>query len=168
MIQTFLTRLIWMVGLTLLQVLILNQISFLGVATPFLYIYFLLKLPTDVSRNMLLCWGFVIGLLVDFFSNTPGMNASVCVLLAFVRPFLLKLFTLRDVNDIYTPSMRAMGKASFWKYAALATLLHHSLLLLVEHFSLFQPTMLLLEIMGCTLITLFCMIALEILNTKNG
>ena len=36
-------RLEWFIGLALLQVLVLNQMHIGGYATPFLYIYFILK-----------------------------------------------------------------------------------------------------------------------------
>jgi len=49
-------RIGWCIGLVLLQVLILNHIHIGGYATPFLYIYVILKFQSDISRNyILLC-----------------------------------------------------------------------------------------------------------------
>ncbi len=89
MIISYLQQLYWFFGLVVMQVLILNKIHVLGFITPFLYIYFLLKLPTGTSRNLLLLLGFTLGIVIDMFSNTPGMNAAACVFLAFVRPLYL-------------------------------------------------------------------------------
>ena len=77
--------------MVLLQVLILNNVHIAGYATPFLYIYLILKFESDVPRNVLMLWAFFLGLSVDIFSDTPGMNASATVLLAFLL-FLLILF----------------------------------------------------------------------------
>ena len=86
MIINYIHRIGWFVGLILLQVLILNNVHIAGVATPFLYVYFILKFNSGTSRNELMVWGFCMGLAIDIFSNTPGMNAAATVLLAFLRP----------------------------------------------------------------------------------
>lgn len=83
MIINYLHKIGWFIGLVLLQVLILNNVHIAGYATPFLYIYLILKFESDVPRNALMLWAFFLGLAVDVFSDTPGMNAAATVLLAF-------------------------------------------------------------------------------------
>lgn len=83
MIITYIHRIGWFIGLVLLQVLILNNVHIAGYATPFLYIYFILKFNSGTSRNELMLWAFFFGLTIDVFSDTPGMNAAATVLLAF-------------------------------------------------------------------------------------
>lgn len=161
MISIYLHRLYWFVGLVLLQVLILNNIHILGIVTPFLYIYFLIKLPSSISRNMLLVLGFVLGLIIDIFSNTPGMNAAACVALAVVRPFFLRLFTPRDLFDSIVPSFKTMGIASFIKYTVVCVLFFLTILLTVEFFSFTTLGMLLLRIVSCSFITVVCILAIE-------
>ena len=51
MINNILRGFIYFVVLVLVQVLILNNIHFLRVATPFLYLYFILKMPVGSSRT---------------------------------------------------------------------------------------------------------------------
>ena len=86
MIITYIHRIGWFIGLVLLQVLILNNVHIAGYATPFLYIYFILKFASGTSRNELMLWAFFFGLTIDIFADTPGMNAAATVLLAFLRP----------------------------------------------------------------------------------
>lgn len=50
MIITYIHRIGWFIGLVLLQVLILNNVHIAGYATPFLYIYFILKFASGTSR----------------------------------------------------------------------------------------------------------------------
>ena len=69
---TYLQRIEWFVGLVLLQVLVLNRMHINGYATPFFFIYFILKYNSGVSRNTLMVWSFLLGLSVDIFSNNTG------------------------------------------------------------------------------------------------
>lgn len=61
--------------LVLLQVSVFNRIALFGYATPFLFLYFILKLPTTLSANWTMTLSFLMGLVIDIFSNTPGMYA---------------------------------------------------------------------------------------------
>lgn len=161
MIITYLHRFGWFVGLVLLQVLILNNVHIGGYATPFLYVYFILKFASGTSRSELMLWGFAIGLTVDIFSNTPGMNAAATTLLAFVRPLLLRLFTPRDLLDSIVPSFKTMGGFSFLKFVLLSVLVHHLVLLTIEFFSFTSLPLLLLRVVACTLLTFTCIMAIE-------
>ena len=49
MIINYIHRIGWFVGLILLQVLILNNVHIAGVATPFLYVYFILKFNSGMG-----------------------------------------------------------------------------------------------------------------------
>ena len=57
MIKVF-HRMKWFLGLVLLQVLVLNQMHVAGYATPFFFIYFILKFNSRVGRNELMLWSF--------------------------------------------------------------------------------------------------------------
>ncbi|MGZ3880087.1 MAG: rod shape-determining protein MreD, partial [Flavisolibacter sp.] len=46
---------------------------------PILYYLFILWLPFSLNRLSLLLIGFVTGLLVDYFTQTPGLHAAACV-----------------------------------------------------------------------------------------
>ena len=97
MIQDYLHKSAWFIGLLLLQVLVLNNVYILdGYATPLLYIYLVLKMNSDVSRNALMGWAFVLGLAVDLFSDTPGMNAAASMLLFFILIDLWRWLNYRD------------------------------------------------------------------------
>ena len=135
MLINYLHKIGWFIGLVLLQVLILNNVHIAGYATPFLYIYLILKFESDTPRNALMLWAFFLGLAVDVFSDTPGMNAAATVLLAFLRPTFLRLFVPRDTLDTLVPAIRTMGILPFLKYLVVSVLIHHGLLLTLEFFS---------------------------------
>lgn len=161
MILIYLKRIIWFTGLILLQVLILNHIHLAGYATPFLYVYFIVKLNTGISRNELMLWSFFLGLIIDIFSDTPGMNAASAVLLAFSRPLFVRLFSPRDSLDDFEPGFQTMGFGPYLKYVTVCTLLLVTVLLFVESFSLASLPVLLLKIGSSTLLTILCILAIE-------
>ena len=151
MLINYLHKIGWFIGLVLLQVLILNNVHIAGYATPFLYIYLILKFESDTPRNALMLWAFFLGLAVDVFSDTPGMNAAATVLLAFLRPTFLRLFVPRDTLDTLVPAIRTMGILPFLKYLVVSVLIHHGLLLTLEFFSFAHIGTLLLRIAASTL-----------------
>ena len=161
MIINYLHKIGWFVGLVLLQVLILNNVHIAGYATPFLYIYLILKFESDVSRNALMLWAFFLGLAVDVLSDTPGMNAAATVLLAFLRPSLLRLFTPRDNLDSFIPSFKTIGITPFLKYTTASVFVHSLALLSIEFFSFSSIWLLLLRVLLCTILTVTCIVAVE-------
>ena len=161
MLQNYLYKLGWLVGLVLFQVLVLNHVHIIGYATPFLYIFLILKFESSVSRNALMLWAFFLGLVIDVFSDTPGMNAAAVVLLAFLRPLFLRLFVPRETLDDLVPCIQTMGLTPFLKYVSLAVLLHHTVLLSLEFFSLAHYGILLLRILGSSLLTVACIMTLD-------
>ncbi|MEL5895095.1 rod shape-determining protein MreD [Bacteroides sp. GD17] len=166
MVINYLHKIGWFIGLVLLQVLILNNVHIAGYATPFLYIYLILKFESDTPRNALMLWAFCLGLAVDVFSDTPGMNAAATVLLAFLRPTFLRLFVPRDTLESIVPSIRTMGVSPFLKYLVVSVFVHHGVLLTIEFFSFAHMGTLLLRIVASTLLTVVCIMAVEGMRKK--
>jgi rod shape-determining protein MreD len=157
----------WFVGLFLVQVFLLNNISLFGVATPFLYIYLILVSDKYVDRIALMLLAFALGLVVDVFSNTPGVNAAASVLVAFLRPGMLRLFTPRDEFENFEPGIHTLGLWSFVRYAAVFLLVHHAAVFLLESFSLAHIGYLMLRIVCGTLVTLLLVVATEFIRHQR-
>ena len=110
--SSFLRNIIRLAIFILIQVYVLNKIPHLHrFITPYLYYLFILWLPFSVSRFGLLFIGFVTGLILDYFMMTPGLHAAACVLIAYIRPFIINVLTPRDINEFNyrEPSAVAMG-----------------------------------------------------------
>lgn len=164
--KNILNKVGWLIGLALLQVLVLNNVEVAGAATPWLYLYWVMKQESDMPPAQLMIWAFGLGLMVDIFSDTPGMNAAATVWLAFVRSLLLRLFMPRDLTSALVPSIRTLGMTPFLKYVTTGVLLHHSLLLTLEFFSWAHPVALLMRIVLSTLLTTACIMALDGIRRK--
>lgn len=167
MLTTFLKRLALMCFLVLLQALILNNVRFFGYATPILYLCLLLKFDADMSRYAQHLWGFFLGLAVDIFSDTPGVNAAATTLLALARPLLLRLFTPRDCADNMEPSARSMGTGLFTRYIFTALLLHQTACILLLHFSFAHPAGMALHILCNTLLTTLLILIIEAIPSRK-
>ena len=150
-----------------LQIFVLNGMNFLGYATPFIYIYFLIKLPVGTPKNLIIFLGFALGLVIDIFCNTPGINAGAAVLIAFLRPYLIRAFVTLDVSENREPSGYLFGPGSFLRYSAVMILIHHIFLLLLDSFSLFSWEVLLLRIAACSVFTFVLIWASEGLTGKG-
>ena len=121
--------------LILLQVLLFNNIQFSGYVNPYVYIMFILLLPVEIPSWLLLLLSFVTGLIMDFFSGSPGMHASATVLAGFVRPYVLRIISPRDGYEPRSdPSMLIYGFRWFLTYTLLIVLIHHTALFYLEVF----------------------------------
>ncbi len=119
----------------LVQVFVLNKIPHLHrFIIPLLYFLFILWLPFSITRIGLLLVGFVTGLILDYFTMTPGLHTAACVLIAYVRPFVINLLIPKDTAEFNyrEPSPRGMGWAPYTVYVFVLTLLHHTYLVLLE------------------------------------
>lgn len=122
--------------LTVFQVLILNHIQLFGYLNPYLYVLFVLTLPANTNRTNLLLWGFASGLLIDIFENSGGAHASAMLVLAFIRPFILKITYPRAEEDLPRVSLWTMGTGRFFTYITIGVFAHHLWLFAVEAFSI--------------------------------
>ena len=155
---TYLQRIEWFIGLVLLQVLVLNHMHINGYATPFFFIYFVLKYNSGVSRNVLMIWAFLLGLTVDILGNT---------VLAFMREPVLRLVTLRDSVEDFEPGIKSMGFSPFFRYILLCTFLFCTILLVIDTFSFFNLPVLLLKILTDASITIICILCAEAIRRKK-
>ena len=122
----------------LVQVYVLNQIPPLHqFITPYLYYLFILWLPFTISRFALLVVAFLFGLSLDYFTSTPGLHAAPCVLIAYLRPFLINILIVQEgTEQNYTePSIKSIGFAPYGLYVFLLTFIHHFYLVLIEWIS---------------------------------
>ena len=155
----FIHRIGLMVFFILVQVLILNHIHLFNVATPLVYVYFILLFPRNQQRWVSVLLAFFLGLILDSFSNTPGETAFALTLTAFLQPYFLSLYLERDNSDNFTPSMAKMGFMKYATYVLLLTFIFCFTLFTLEAFSFFNWAQWLLCILGSWGVTSFIIIA---------
>jgi len=156
--------------LILLQVYVLNRIPHLHqFITPNLYFLFILWLPFSVSRQWLLLIGFITGLTLDYFTTTPGLHAAACLLIAYVRPFLITILTPKDSTEFNyrEPSPRAMQWTPYLVYVFVLTLLHHGYMVFLEWMSVGSFLDFIIKVIASTGISLLMILAVELLFPRK-
>ncbi len=145
----------------LVQALFASNLELFGLAFCFLYVNYLLIFPLESSRVLLLILGFLLGFVLDIFYDTLGMHSAACVLVAYVRPFVIRLMTSK--NDFSEISIKETGFGWFFNYAFTLILIHHLFLFFLLRFSflLFFDT--LVKAIASTLFTLFSVIIIQYL-----
>lgn len=102
----------YFVGYVILQIPLLHKFILFDVAFSFFYLGFLLFFPLGQNPILRLMAGFLTGLFIDLFSNTPGLHAGVCTFIMLFRDTWLR-FILEyeegalDMN-IYILKMRGV------------------------------------------------------------
>ena len=142
--------------LVALQVLILNNIQLGGYINPYVYILFILILPFETPKWLLLVIGFLLGFTIDSFTNTLGMHSTACVFMAFLRPYVLKFISPRDGYESETlPNVKYYGMNWFIRYAAVLVIAHHLVLFYIEVFRLSDFFLTMLRIILSSILSLF-------------
>lgn len=166
MIIVFLKRLILMLVLVFLQVLVCNHIHLWGYATPMPYVLFLFSFPLNSNRMGNMMWAFVLGLLVDTFSNTLGEATASLTLTAFVQWPLLHAMAPKDCIEDMVPTYRSMGRWNHIRYIFLLTLIHHVVFYLLESLSFYHMSVMLTSLASSFALSLMLVLTLDTL--RNG
>ena len=127
-----------MLLLVAFQVLVLNHLQLYGYGTPLIFVCLLLYMPMGTLKTGVLLWGFCTGMLIDIFSNTPGVASGAMTFTALIQPSLLKLMAPRDAAEDITPTMQTMGKWNYVRYTMIIFLMHHVVYFGLECFSVYQ------------------------------
>jgi rod shape-determining protein MreD len=162
MIKTFFINIVRFFALIFVQVFLLKNIGYYNLATPFLYILFILLLPFNTPNWLLFLLAFATGLTVDIFYDTTGINATACIVMALVRILFISITVQKDGFDNEPdPSLGNMGFRWFIFYAIVLTLFHHSTLFLLETFSFSEMQYTLIRIVFSAILTLFLIVVCE-------
>ncbi len=119
----------------LLQVFVLNNVPPLHhLVSPYVYYLFILWLPFKMGRKAVMTSAFLLGFTLDCFTKTYGLHAAACVLIAYMRPFLINLLISQEgaESNYNEPSIKSMGFIPYFTYFTVLTLAHHILLFLLQ------------------------------------
>ncbi len=116
-----------------LQVLLMRNLVLFETGFCFVYIGFILFLPIDIDKMLLLLLGFICGFTIDLFYDTSGVHSAATVLMAYLRPSMLKLLTPRDGYEVSDhASLNSMGWRWFLTYGLTLIFVHHFTLFFLE------------------------------------
>ncbi len=121
--------------LVLVQVLVFNRLNFFGFINPMVYIMFLYWYPVKENRSVFIWVGFLLGLSIDFFSDTMALHAASTATIVYLRPAMMR-FVFGVNYEFQSFKLSNTTKAQQITFLALLIIVHHFIFFTLEIFSL--------------------------------
>jgi rod shape-determining protein MreD len=154
--------------LLLAQILIFSNINFSSFVNPYIFPLFVLLLPFETPRWLLMLIGFGVGLLLDVFLGSIGMHAATCLLIAYLRPFLINVITPKGTEFEISPNVYAQGITWFIVYLGVTMFVYLTFYFLVEAATFLNFFLLLVKIFLSVLVSvIFMLIFLFLFSAKK-
>ncbi|MFI3262256.1 MAG: hypothetical protein R3Y26_05050 [Rikenellaceae bacterium] len=100
-----------------MQVLLFDNVQVTGYLNIIIYPLFLMVLPFNINRTLLLFMGVLLGVAADALNCSFGVYSIVFIFLGYIRPILLRIFAKSDLEDSPAmPTSGVMGVGSFFQY----------------------------------------------------
>lgn len=120
--------------LVLVQVLILNQFDILGYINPYVYPLLIILIPFNINSVQKLLLAFGLGICLDFFEDSGGIHAAATLIIAYLRPVLLR-GVFGSSYDYQTLKFYDAAFKSRLLFVVLIVFIHHTVLFSLEIFS---------------------------------
>jgi len=98
--------------LTIIQVFFLNNFQVSGYLNPYVYILFIMLLPPKLPKVLVLVLGFAIGFTMDVFADSYGIHTAASILIAYIRPSILSLVSVKGGEDLEAISIKQLKFAA--------------------------------------------------------
>lgn len=160
-------HIVWFVLFILSQVLIFNNINLFDYINPFIYIAFVFYYPLKKEKATFLFLSFLLGLCIDFFSDTGGINAAATLFIAYVRLPILSAILRKSDFDYLLFNIRSISFVKAFLYISSLTFIHHIILFSLDYFSLNEFGSVISKATMTTIFTVFLIFIGIILFTKK-
>ena len=149
------------------QIIVFNNMNFFGFISPFPYVLFIILYPVNGNKSGLLLASFLLGLIMDMFSNSGGIHATACLALAYFRPFTYKVsyglsneYQTVKLNDVLTPER--------FSFILLSVVIHHLVLFILEAFQFsFFWDILLRTVLSTVFTIIICIIIIYLIKPNK-
>lgn len=149
----------------LLQVVLLNHINFLGYINPYFYIMFILILPVSLPNWQVILLGFLLGLSIDVFGDSGGMHAAACLVIAYLRPKLLRA-SYGISYDYQTVKFNDTSMKERLVFVSSMVLIHHLVLFSLVFFNFSHLILILKNTLYSSIFTIFLIMVAATLFQK--
>jgi rod shape-determining protein MreD len=123
------------IGLLFLQVFVLNHLNIFGHINPMVYIVWVFLFPVRKTRGLFLILSFLLGISIDFFSDSGGINAFAITFIAYFRlPILMAVLRKSDL-DYGQFNLKTFSVNKIILFISILTVIHHFIVFSLEYFS---------------------------------
>ena len=153
--------------LLFLQVLLLDNLHWLGLVHPFIYIWAIILLPIELPRWLQMLIGAAIGMVMDLFTHAPGIHMAVCVMMSYLRPLLVS-GVVQDIDRMKgAVTSDTIGMGNWLRIVAILVAVHHAIVFMLEAFTFAHFGYTLLQIILSGIFSYALLLMLEYLR-KNA
>lgn len=150
------------------QAVFFNNMVLFNMAVPLVFIYVIITLPITYSQSVATTIGFATGLAVDILSDTPGVNALGCTLLAFIQHTVFHLYMSSDIDLAeQRPSPRNMGMGAFMKYAVTMVAVYCLIVFGIEAAQVFNLRLFILRVVASSIYSFIIIYAIAGLTASS-
>ena len=164
--MSFLIAAFWIFLSLTVQILLCNHMT-VGGGMALAYLYMVTRTPVEWNRSSQILLGFIVGFIVDMFSNTPGLHALTCVTTMWLRLPLLHVFIVADDIKNGCPTYHRLGSTVYMRFLGFVVLIHCVLLYSFESFTLFNFFNLLSKIVMSVAMTFLLVWAADVANNTK-
>ena len=151
----------------LLQVLLFNQLQLWGACHPYVYILCLLMMPISLPHSVDMLIGAGVGIIMDIFCNSLGVHTASCILIMFIRPYLIGAI-VNDKDRLNEQiSLRAIGMEAMIKYVVILVIIHHLTVFSLAAWSWHHIGFILLETIVSSIVTIVMIIGYNALRYND-
>ena len=156
--------------LMLLQVFVLNYVQWFGFLNPAVYLLFLILLPLEIPKTAQYIIAFATGFIVDAFLKTFGIQALACVLMIFLRPYVILILNgFKPLEAGVTPKPGIKDFSWILVYTLILIFIQQFTVSILEMFHWVHGWKIVWNSLANTLFTAFIVLCLEyIFFTKKN
>lgn len=166
--KSLFNNIILFIVLVISQAVIFNNLILFNSAVALVFLFFIIQLPITTNINLVLLSSFVLGLTIDIFQDTPGLNAMSCTIVAFIRRSIFHLYVPRD-EDLSGKriGIKTLGSVPFLKYALTIIIIYCVLYFSIEAISYFDIQRLGMRILASSVFTFVVIYAIDSLTLRR-
>lgn len=168
MSKLIINNIILFIALVVAQSVIFNNLVLFNSAVALVFLFMIIQLPVTVSTNATMTTAFLLGLSVDIFQDTPGLNAMACTLITFMRRPIFHLYVPRD-EDLSGKRVciNTLGTDAYLKYMLTIVVLYCSIYFALEAINYRDIQRLLIRIAASSVFTFIVIYAIDSLTVTR-
>ena len=149
-----------------LQVLLFDQLQLLGACHPYIYVLCLLMMPITLPHSVDMILGAAAGIIMDIFCNSLGVHTAACILVMFIRPYLIGAIVSDKDRLNEQINLHTIGMEALVKYIVIMVLIHHLTIFLLAAWSWHHIGFVALETIVSSTVTILIIIGYNALKYR--